>query len=395
MKESEIKRLAELQAKDKEKLSDDEAAEIVRLTDKKELQETITIGLKEVLRDAGVSAIQHKTPSEITIEQNANKPGYMLHSLLCAMKSGDKAKIKEIYSKAADPMVEGTDASGGYLVPAVTQATILELIPTYGQARQYMQTIPMGNARVLNIPKEGTLPTVTWTDEAVAKTASKPTIAIITLTAKKAAGIVVLSDELLQDANVNLGDYIVRKFAQKFGIEEDKQFFNGTGSPFNGVFKSTNTFGNTVTLSGGISTLDYPSLVSAAYGIDANYTQGAAWYMHRTVLASVRNILDGQNRPIFVDAAANTPPSLLGYPVRLIENAPTSSAAAGSVVVILGNLENSIIGTKQEMTVKILDQATIAGTSLAEADLTAIRVVERVAFDAGLTEAYSVIKLAA
>jgi HK97 family phage major capsid protein len=79
--------------------------------------------------------------------------------------------------------------------------------------------------------------------------------------------------------------------------------------------------------------------------------------------------------------------------VQLIENAPTSAAATGSIVMVLGNLENSYIGTKTEMSVKILEEASVGGTSLAENDLSAIRVIERVGFDAGLTSAYSVVKL--
>jgi hypothetical protein len=47
------------------------------------------------------------------------------------------------------------------------------------------------------------------------------------------------------------------------------------------------------------------------------------------------------------------------------------------------------------MTTKVLTEATIDSTSLAQFDLTAFRVVERVAFAAGLTQAYSALKTAA
>lgn len=395
MNEKELKRLEELEAKDKEKLTDDEVTEIISLREKKSVNDQIKAGIQSFVREAGLAKLQ-KDVAAISQDDNYRHPGYVLHKLLIAAKNNDRAGINDLFTKVADPMTEGTPADGGYLVPAVTRATIAELIPTYGQARQYMQQVPMGKAISVTIPKELTNPTIAWLDEGAIKTPSKPTLGNIVLTAKKAAGIVVLSDELLDDAIVSIGDYIIRKFAQAFGVGEDQQFFNGTGSPMTGVFSSGNTFGNTVTLSGQIGTLGYQNLLDAVYGIDQNYLAGAAWYFSPSVLSFIRGITDGAGRFIFTPTLAEgTPGQLLGYPVRVIQNAPASNAAAGSVVAILGNLNNSFIGTKQDMTTKVLTEATIADTSLAQYDLTAFRVVERVAFAAGMTGAYSAIKLAA
>jgi HK97 family phage major capsid protein len=374
-------------------MEDTNEVEVVTIN-KNELQEAIADGMKAMVKELKLDEVK-SVPGVGNPDEAERDPAYMLHSLLCAVKKGKDSEIENVYRKAADPMTEGTGSDGGYLVPAVTQAAILELMPTFGQGRQFMSKIPMGKASVLNIPKESNLPSVNWVNENQAISSSKPTLGQLTLTAKKAAGIVVLSNELLEDANVDIGRYILHKFAQKFGTAEDLQFFKGTGSPFRGVFDSTLTFGNTVTLSGQIDSITYEDLIDCVYGIDANYLNGAAWYMHRTVFANARKIKDTSGTPVFVPALGDAPAALLGFPVRLIENAPASNSAPGSVVILLGNLENSFIGTKSEISVKILEEATVSGTSLAENDLSAVRVVERVAFSAGLTEAYSVIKLAA
>lgn len=395
MDEKELKRLEELQAKDKDKLTDDEISEIIRLQEKKSINEQVDAGIKAFVREAGLKKLTQDVEA-ISQDANYKSPGYLMHKLLIAVKNNDRAGIADLYKKVATPMTEGTPADGGYLVPAVTRATIAELIPTFGQARQFMQSIPMGKAISMTIPAELTNPTIAWLDEGAAKTSSKPTLAPLTLTAKKAAGIVVLSDELLDDAIVGIGDYIIRKFAQAFGVGEDQQFFNGTGSPMTGVFASSNTFGNTVTLTGQIATIGYQDLLDAVYNIDQNYLAGAAWYFSPSVLSFIRGITDGAGRFIFTPTLAEgTPGQMLGYPVRVIQNAPASNSAAGSVIAILGNLNNSFIGTKQDMTTKVLTEATIDATSLAQYDLTAFRVVERIAFSAGMTGAYSAIKLAA
>jgi HK97 family phage major capsid protein len=135
--------------------------------------------------------------------------------------------------------------------------------------------------------------------------------------------------------------------------------------------------------------------LNAIAGIDQNYLTGAAWYFHRTILPVVAGLTDDSNRPLLEPAFGDLPMRLLGFPVRLIENAPTlSSVTGGKPFVILGNLENSYIGDVQGMEVTLLSEATIDGTSLGQFDLSAVRVISRVAFNKGLTEKYSVIKTA-
>jgi HK97 family phage major capsid protein len=258
-----------------------------------------------------------------------------------------------------------------------------------------MTIFPMAGNELL-IPKENALPSWNWVNENASITSSKPTVQTITLTPKKGAAIVVISNELLKDANINIAGYVMGKIAQAKGTSEDAQFFAGTGSPFTGVYDPSNTFGSvelTSTTSAG--SLVYQDLLNTIAGIDQNFLTGAAWYFHRTILPVVAGLADDNNRPLLEPAFGDLPMRLLGFPVRLIENAPTlSSVTGGKPFIVLGNLENSYIGDVQGMEVTLLSEATIDGTSLGQFDLSAIRVISRVAFNKGLTEKYSVIKTA-
>ena len=128
--------------------------------------------------------------------------------------------------------------------------------------------------------------------KAVTITSSKPTIGTFTMTPKKGGALIVMSSELFMDANVKIGDYIIRKAVQARGTAEDQQFFKGTGSPFTGIFNTSNTFGNTVTASGNGSTITYTDLVNCTYGVDQNYLVNAQWLMSRSQVAVVRGLLD-------------------------------------------------------------------------------------------------------
>lgn len=311
-----------------------------------------------------------------------------------AKKDWGKARDIEAQIKSNDSMNETTDADGGYLVPEVTKAQILRLIPTFGQARNEMSVIPMGKTDTLTIPKKLTGVSVNWVNEASTITSSHPTLSYIQLVAKKLAGLTSVSNELLADANVDVMNYILSLFAESIGSEEDAQFFAGSGSPMTGIFAGANTFGNEEFIADAVS-FSYEKLLDAVYGIDQNYIKGAKWYTHRTNVASLRNIVDGNSNPVFVDANAGGLPTLMGYPVKMIENCPTSATTtAGNPMLILGNFKNSYIGSKMDVRVAFSDSATVDADSMFQYDLSAVRLITRVAFNKGMTEAYSAISIA-
>jgi HK97 family phage major capsid protein len=377
-------------------LTDEEESELEELNllkAKSEEAERLTNALVAGLKKVGIGT----TPAAPVIKLGAeplDNPVFRFHTLLVGMKKKDP----EIIAKAADPQNVATTADGGYLVPQITQPVILELIPTFGQARQFMNAFPMsGNETV--IPKELVNPTAYWVTEGSQITDSKATLGTITMTPKKLAAIVTLTNEVLMDASINFGQYIINKIAQAFGTAEDAQFFAGTGSPMNGIFKSTNTFGGAVATSGlNVNTLSYVNMLNCIAGVDQNYLANAGWYFHRSILPIVAGMTDSQQRPLLEPAFGDLPMRILGFPVRLIENAPsatTANATASTPFIILGDLNNSLIGDVLGMTVSFSTDGVVDSTSLFENDLTGIKVIKRVAFNAGLTAKYSIIKTAA
>src|SRR5437867_2835227 len=84
---------------------------------KKAIDESVKAVVKAVVKELKLDEIQdsrfrgNDNPGTHEFEN----PGYALHSLLCAIKSGQKDKIREIYQrdiaageKSASPMTEGT-----------------------------------------------------------------------------------------------------------------------------------------------------------------------------------------------------------------------------------------------------------------------------------------------
>lgn len=323
----------------------------------------------------------------------SENPHEAMGKVMAALRFGAKSKYAD-YVKTLLPQNETTAADGGTLVPDVTKPEILRLMEEFGVGRSDFRVLPMGVSKVVKIPRKLTGATVTRTTENTAIADTKVTLDYVTLTASKVAAIVAMSNELDEDSIVDMGQYVNELLGESFAEEEDGQFYAGTGSPHTGLFNTTSTFGSEeeVASAGDIT---YDNLVNAVYGIKSNYLNGAVWRMHRTVYAEICKIKDLQERPIVVNPAEPTKASMFGYPIRLIESAPAATVTtAGMPLIVLGAGKNAIIGSKRDLTVKILTEATVDSVNLAENDLVGVRVTKRDAFTVALPLAFSVIKIA-
>jgi len=328
---------------------------------------------------------------KIKPQTNLN-PHEEMGKVMAALRYGSKSKYAD-YVKTLAPQNETTAADGGTLVPDVTKPEILRLMEEFGVGRSDFRVLPMGISKVVKIPRKLTGATVTRTSENTAIADTKVTLDYVTLTASKVAAIVAMSNELDEDSIVDMGQYVNELLGESFAEEEDGQFYAGTGSPHTGLFSTSHTYGAKVQVASATD-ITYDDLVSLVYGIKSNYVQGGVFRMHRTVYAEICKIKDLQERPIVVNPGEPTKASMFGYPIKLIESAPASNiTTAGMPLIVFGNGNKSIIGSKRDLTVKILTEATIDGVNLAENDLVGVRVTKRDAFVVALPLGYSVIKI--
>jgi len=350
------------------------------------------------VKESGMDATDQKylvTPDVDEKEQLIKSKRERFGEVAKAIWNKDFVKAQTI-NKTADPNNMTTDADGGYLVPDETAAEILQLIPTFGQARSLVDVgIFPKNRDLYNIPKDGTSIGVYYPGEQGSITTTKAALTTVQLQAKKAAGMVVLTDELKEFSIVDFVSYLNRKAAQAFATDEDSKVFGTANTTFTGLFYKTQTFGKEVEVAN-TDSVTYAKLLEVIYGIDQNYLAGAGWVMHRTMVEKVRGILDSNDRPIFVDANAGGIPTLLGYPVRMIENGvPNSSnTTSGQPIIMLGNLKNSYLKDKVGMKIDTSMDATVDATNLFQYDLSAIRYIRHWAFHPGLVEKNGVIQLA-
>jgi len=309
-----------------------------------------------------------------------------------ALVKGDVQTIQTMHKETAvtKNLSEGSTTAGGFLVPEEFMMEVQRLVSDYGVIRRNCRVIPM-KYDVLNIPASGTTEnSAIWTNEAAQILQTDPTFRQLTLTINKLAALPTMSSELLADADVDVITYLADMIANQFASEEDNQGFNGTGSPFVGLLNATGVPTTPLASGTAMTMLSYPDFVKATTNIYANATEGAKFYMHRSVRGHLISRIATTGQPIF----SPDQKSIAGYAWEDAERMPATSHASASVgtfpFIVFGNLKRALaMGERGTITMAIGREGTVAGNNLFEKDLIALRFTERVALGVLLPSAFT------
>ncbi len=309
-------------------------------------------------------------------------------------------------------LVEGVDSQGGWLVPEEFHNEVDRIRKDVGVIRTLARIFPM-KRDVLNVPVLGNSVTVEWVGETQKATNSSPTFKNVKLVAKKAMGTSLISNELLEDADVDVVDFLMEIFAEALAEAEDSQAINGVGVPFTGILNSSLV--NDVNAAAGhttVATMTLKDFRSAQSPLAANIQGGAVWLMSPSVWATIQGMQENSQSVVnFTNnssiLSSETPEGMLkpvGFlwnrPVYLSDQMPAvADITADEPVAIYGNFKYFYMGDRKQMDMKVSDEAsvTVGGTLISafETDQSVIRLTERVAMAVGIGQAFTVLSTAA
>lgn len=291
-----------------------------------------------------------------------------------------QAEIQEFYQKAN--YAEGSGSTGGYTVPEEFEAELIQLARDNSFALNECAIYEMGTDNK-KVPKEGTLVSVAWRDEAADIADGEGTFGEVDLVAKSLDGMATISNELLMDSAFDLAGILTEQFAYATGQELDNQVLNGTGSPFNGV--ATSIAGYSVVMSSGSTAFsniladDFSKMMSL---LKAGYLNGSKFVINRAPLHYVRTLKDTQGRPLYAAPGGVVPGTIYGIPYMEIEKANATSGA-DKCVAVLGNWKRYAIGRR--VGTMALDTDPYG---LFKKNQTRFRMVTRWALKVGVAEAF-------
>ena len=227
----------------------------------------------------------------------------------------------------------GTNSAGGYLTNAVMASQIEVARRAYGSVINLATHYPTSTGAALLIP------TLDDTSNAGAILAENAQASEVALTFAQTSipsymytsGLVLVSYQLLQDAEFPLDTYIANALGERLGRIQNTHFTTGTGSSQpSGIVTgaATGITGST----GSTASPTYSNLVDLVYKVDAAYRPNARWMLRDASVGVLRKILDSQNRPIWEPSMqANQPDTLLGYPVVTNNDVAAQGANAKSI----------------------------------------------------------------
>jgi HK97 family phage major capsid protein len=193
-----------------------------------------------------------------------------------------------------------------------------------------------------------------WVAENTTIVVAGETFSYKTLSSLKAARIITITRELLQDSLFNLASYIMTELGMSFGRLEEKAFIAGgdTTDP-NGIF----TAATTGVTAASATAITADELINLFHSITAPYRDapGVAWIMKDSTALLVRKLKDGNQQYLWQPGLqAGQPDRLLNRPVYTSSNAPAATAALDAI--LFGDIKCYWIADRQGLDLQRLDE---------------------------------------
>ena len=253
-------------------------------------------------------------------------------------------------------MEEGTDSTGGYLVPIEFDTNLVKALKHENVIRRISKVITTAAPHRINIALTDVA--ADWVAESGSFTPSTPTFNQISLDAYTLRAAALVSEELLQDSMFELEPYLIDNFAYAFAAKEEQAFCVGTGEGQpTGIFTSKGGDVGVTTATAGTITAD--ELIDLTYSLKEGYKKNAVFVLNSATLAGIRKLKDGNGVYMWQPSLqADEPDRLLGYPVYVSQYAPT--IAAGAFTIAFGDFQNYWIADRCGRTIRRANELHIA-----------------------------------
>jgi len=278
----------------------------------------------------------------------------------------------------------GSDTAGGYIVPTEQIMEIIDLL------REKIVVASMGASIMDNlygnpieIPKQTGGTTVYWVGEGTSITESELTLGQITLSPKKVAAMVKMSNQFIRMAQPS-GEALVRRdIASGIALEIDRVCLRGSGSASQPKGIANTDSINTYALSGAVPTFD--TLINMEYEVELdkalNGKLGFIFHpaIKRTLIKSKVAQYSGDTAGAYIIAPTSDAElaNWVGYPFKTTTQVPINLTTGGGTnltEIYFGNWEELIIGQWAGMQLMASKETSDAF----QKDQTWIRIIQEV-----------------
>lgn len=270
---------------------------------------------------------------------------------------------------------EGTAADGGFLVPEEFANMIIEDSRDMNIIRQIARSPITISSDTFHLPSLASRPQAAWRNEKAVKNTSTANFGENVFTPYSLAVIVGLSNELVADASMGVGgsivNYVAGLMSTSVAEKEEQAFWVGTGSGqpsgVDGGVYSLRTIA-----AGFTDSAVADAVIAAFHRTPQGFRNKGVWVGNSAAWETVSKLKDAQGNYL-VSSLANSPTQTLkGRPIY------ESNYLDGSVLLYGAFSEAYQIVDREGISVRVSDEATVAGSSAFEKNLTFVRVEKRV-----------------
>jgi HK97 family phage major capsid protein len=256
------------------------------------------------------------------------------------VRTGDNAAMLALEAKS---LSVGSDPDGGYLAPDETERLISAAVQDISPIRQIASVRQIG-ANSFRKPVSITGGAAGWVGETDARpeTAS-PTLSAVDFPTMELYAMPATTQALLDDAIVNVEQWIADEVQNEFAQQEGAAFVNGDGVnqpqgflSYSIVEDSSQTWGSVGYVATGtdgdfgVDPMD--ALVDLIYAPKQAYRANGKFVMNRSVVGALRKFKDADGNYLWQPSTqANGRATLLGYEVVEAEDMPDIAADSYSV----------------------------------------------------------------
>ncbi len=257
------------------------------------------------------------------------------------VRSGQEQILRPLETKA---LSAGSDPDGGYLVPEETEAGIMRRLSQVSPIRAIA-----GNRQVSSStykkPFAVSGPQSGWVGETdVRPQTTSPQLAELTFPAMELYAMPAATSSLLDDAAIDMDQWIAEEVETVFAEQEGAAFINGDGTnkpvgflQVPRVAEASWAWGSLGTVSTGAAgafpaSAPADTLIDLIYSAKSGYRQNGRFVMNRKTQSEIRKLKDGDGNYLWQPPAGTEgAATLLNFPITEAEDMPDIATDAPAI----------------------------------------------------------------
>lgn len=248
-----------------------------------------------------------------------------------------------------------SDGDGGYLVPSGLHNRLYQTLQTTSVMRSLANVREISTSSLELLVDKGSAD-AGWVAETQERNETHtPDLMKTQIPAHEMYARPRATQKLLDDAMVNVDEWLAQKISHKMAAMENEAFISGDGKirprgllAYETVRKENWEWGKLEELKTGVNgsfgkNLGVETLLILFHSLKTPYLPGASWLMSRTAQVALRTLKDeGSQQYLWQPPLGGMPnPTLLGYPVVICDDMPSLLSGTPSKSIIFGNFKEA------------------------------------------------------